>query len=108
MSDVTEDTHSTEPAVPAASTTTTRSASSTASTDAAALLGPLAAMPRQQLVGMIVGGLRSVLERKTPAYLPRPVPTPATELGRRAQDADTATVTGPTAARPSRRKAASE
>jgi hypothetical protein len=107
MSDVTEDPDSIEPAAPAASTTTTRSTSSTVSTDAAAMLGPLAAMPRQQLVGMIVGGLRSILERKTPVYLPRPVLAPAAELGRRTQDADPSTVTSPTA-RPSRRRAAPE
>jgi hypothetical protein len=55
----------------------TRSATPTAPTSPfAAALGALGSMPREQLLELVVGGLRSMLTQRAPTYRARPAPTP--------------------------------
>lgn len=47
----------------------------------AAVLGAVTSMPREQILELVVGGLRSMLTQRAPTYLPRPAPAPARGSG---------------------------
>jgi len=104
MSDTSD--HDTPPAGSEADATTTRSVHPTPPAPATAPPGTIAGIPRQQVVGLIIGGLRSLMSRSAPVYLPRPAPAPAAESDRRSEDRPTSS--DPPASRVSRKRTPSD